>query len=123
MVVNPSSGPGSSQYPDDKYTPQLEKLNNYTNVQTVGYVRTGYATDNISLVISEVATYAGWASKSSGLAMHGIFFDEAPYEYSAAAVEYMHTINEAVKNSTGLQGAKTVGKSLLNPDCQGSPER
>jgi hypothetical protein len=114
VVVNPSSGPGSSQYPDDNYTPQLLKLNNYT---------TGYATDNISLVISEVATYAGWASKSSGLAMHGIFFDEAPYEYSAAAVEYMHTINEAVKNSTGLQGAKTVGKSLLNPDCQGSPER
>jgi hypothetical protein len=108
VIVNPSSGPGSSQFPDENYTPQLEKLNGYPNVDTVGYVRTGYATQNISLVVSEVATYAGWASKNSSLAIHGIFFDESPYEYSAAAVEYMHTINEAVKNSTGLQGDKIV---------------
>jgi len=43
--------------------------------------------------------------------MHGIFFDEAPYEYSTAAAEYIQTINKAVKNSTGLQGDKTVGES------------
>ena len=108
VVINPSSGPGNTTYPDDNYSAQIIKLNNYTNVETVGYVRTGYATQNISLVTSEVATYAGWATKNNSLAMHGIFFDEAPYEYSADAVSYMQTINEAVKNSTGLQGAKTV---------------
>jgi hypothetical protein len=105
VIVNPSSGPGSSEFPDENFSAEL--LNNYTNVQTVGYVRTGYATQNISFVISEVNTYAGWATKESSFAMHGIFFDESPYEYSAAAVEYMQTINQAVKNST-LQGAKTV---------------
>ena len=115
MVVNPSSGPGTSEFPDDNYSVQLPKLNSYDNVQTVGYVRTGYATQNISLVVSEVATYARWASKNSSLAMHGIFFDEAPHEYSAAAVEYMQTVNQAVKNSTGLQGAKTVGGPIPAP--------
>lgn len=40
--------------------------------------------------------------------MHGIFFDEAPHEYSVDAVSYMQTVNQVVKNSTGLQGAKTV---------------
>jgi hypothetical protein len=111
VVVNPSSGPGTSEFPDDNYSVQLPKLNSYDNVQTVGYVRTGYATQNITFVISEVATYAGWASKNSSFAMHGIFFDEAPYEYSTAAAEYIQTINKAVKNSTGLQGDKTVGES------------
>lgn len=52
--------------------------------------------------------YAGWSSLSSSLAMHGIFFDEAPYEYNATAVAYMKTIDAAVKASTGLKGAKTV---------------
>lgn len=110
VIINPSSGPGSSQYPDDHYTTAVQKLNTYPNVKTVGYVRTGYATRNISTVVSEVDTYAGWASKSSGLAMHGIFFDESPHEYSADAVEYMRSVNQAAKNATGLQGGKTVRK-------------
>jgi hypothetical protein len=131
VVINPSSGPGNSTLPDDNYSAQITKLNNYTNVETVGYVRTGYATQNITLVASEVATYAGWGTANNSLAMHGIFFDEAPHEYSADAVSYMQTANEVVKNSTGLQGAKTVSSRhlpspsqllFLSPDpspCQG----
>lgn len=82
-------------------------------METVGYVPTEYATRNISDVISDISTYAGWAAKNSSLAMHGIFFDEAPYEYSAAAVEYMRTINQVAKNATGLQGDRTVRKKNL----------
>src|SRR5579871_548493 len=118
VIVNPSSGPGSSQYPDDHYSTAVQTLNAYPNVKTVGYVRTGYATRNISTVVSEVDTYAGWASKASTLGMHGIFFDESPHEYSADAVEYMHSINQAVKNATGLQGDKTVRKSSFDPDSK-----
>ena len=40
--------------------------------------------------------------------MHGIFFDEAPHQFSEAAVEFMLAANEAVKNAEGLQGQKTV---------------
>jgi Spherulation-specific family 4 len=108
VVVNPSSGPGTSQYPNDDYTTQIQQLNAYQNVNTLGYVRTGYATRDIKTVVSEVSTYAGWASKSGDLAMHGIFFDEAPHQFSEAAVEFMLVANEAVKNAEGLQGQKTV---------------
>lgn len=108
VVVNPANGPGPSPYPDQQYTAQVEKLNACFNIITIGYIRTGYATKDIADVIAEVSTYAGWASNSTKLAMHGIFFDETPHVYSAAAAEYMRTINQAVKDATGLQGDRTV---------------
>ncbi|CAL3969703.1 hypothetical protein PZA11_007708 [Diplocarpon coronariae] len=108
VVINPSSGPGSTQYPDEQYSASVAKLSTYANVRTVGYVRTGYTSRNLSTVAAEVSTYAGWASNSSRLAMHGIFFDEAPHKYSADAVQYMHVVNQAVKDAPGLQGDKTI---------------
>ncbi|KAH8658364.1 Spherulation-specific family 4 [Xylariales sp. PMI_506] len=108
VIVNPDSGPGSTTTPDENYSSAIEQLNGYANVQTVGYVHTSYATRSIDDVLADVETYAGWSSASSSLAMHGIFFDEAPSEYDATLVQYMHTIDAYVKNSTGLQGAKTV---------------
>lgn len=115
VIVNPSSGPGSTAYPEEQYSISIAKLNTYANVRTVGYVRTGYADRNISTVVAEVSTYARWFSSSSTLAMHGIFFDESPHRYSAEAVEYMHLVNQGVKNSTGLQGDRTVRRNLFLP--------
>ncbi|KAF2017683.1 spherulin 4-like cell surface protein [Aaosphaeria arxii CBS 175.79] len=111
VIVNPASGPGSSQYPDEKYQVEIEKLNGYPNVETVGYVRTGYASRNLTDVLTEVSTYAGWLSKSNLTAMHGIFFDESPHQYSAEAVDFMLQATKAVKES-GLLGKKTV---IRNP--------
>jgi hypothetical protein len=92
---------------------EIQKINNFTNVQTVGYVRTGYATRNISDVLADVAVYSGWntnanATTGTKLSVHGIFFDEAPSEYSSANAEYMLTINQAVKEASGFLGQKTV---------------
>ena len=108
VIVNPNSGPGDGTGPDKQYTVAVTELSSYPNAQTVGYVRTGYATRNITDVIDEVNIYSGWSSISSSLTMHGIFFDEAPHEYTADAVDFMHTVNKAVKDATGLQGPKTV---------------
>lgn len=113
MIINPNSGPGATEFPDVDYTAAVEKLSTYGNALMVGYVRTGYATRNISTVIAEVDTYASWSSNSSALTMHGIFFDEAPYNYSEQAVDFMHTVNQVVKNSTGLHGPKLVSASLF----------
>lgn len=108
-IVNPNSGPGDTQYPDSNYDPAVRQLNSYPNALTIGYVRTGYGTRDIGTVMSEVDTYAGWAGKSMELAMHGIFFDEAPHEYVAASVPYMQTLDAYVKfNATGFQGNRTV---------------
>jgi hypothetical protein len=112
VIINPNSGPGTNQFPDADYTAAVEKLSTYDNALMVGYVRTGYATRNISTVIAEVDTYAGWSSDSSALTMHGIFFDEAPYVYSEQAVDFMHTINQVVKNSTSLHEPKLVSAPL-----------
>ncbi|KAF7533151.1 hypothetical protein G7054_g7336 [Neopestalotiopsis clavispora] len=112
VVVNPASGPGTDMVPDEQYYSAIQKLNSYSNVQTVGYVRTGYATRDIDTVIEEVKTYAGWSSNSSSIAMSGIFFDESPHEYSDSAVEYMKNISSTVKGADGLFGDKTV---IRNP--------
>lgn len=111
--MNPSSGPGSTPYPNDQYTVAVGTLNTYQNVQTVGYVRTNYANRNISSVVAEISIYAKWASNSTSLAMHGIFFDEAPHEYVAESVEYMRIANQAVKDASGLQGSKIVSLGNL----------
>lgn len=115
IILNPDSGPGSSEYPGDDLVPQIQKLNAYTNVRTVGYVRTGYATRNITSVLLDVATYSSWAalSNTSGLAVKGIFFDEVPSEYSEASADYLATINQAAKNATGVLQDKTVGNIPL----------
>jgi hypothetical protein len=62
-----------------------------------------------------VAIYSGWnthanATTGTKLAVHGIFFDEAPSEYSPRVAEYMSTINQAVKDDTGFLGNKIVRK-------------
>jgi hypothetical protein len=74
----------------------------------MGYVRTGYATRNISDVTAEINVYSGWASKGPAFTMDGIFFDESPHQYSAEAVDFMLRASRAVKAATGIQGAKTV---------------
>lgn len=118
VILNPDSGPGSSRYPGDDFVPQIQRLNSYSNVRTVGYVRTGFGTRNISSVLLDVSTYSGWATNASananstGLALHGIFFDEIPSEFSEEADEYLNTINQAVKNSSGLLPDKTVRKLI-----------
>lgn len=44
--------------------------------------------------------------------MHGIFFDEVVSDWSSDAVNFMKTINQAVKDATGLLGDRTVSLSL-----------
>ncbi|RHZ70747.1 hypothetical protein CDV55_108238 [Aspergillus turcosus] len=108
IIINPSSGPGNSSQPSSQYAYQIQRLNAYPNVRTVGYVRTGYASRNLTTVLQEVAIYSGWAAQSPNLAMHGIFFDEVPSEYATSAAEYLATINAAAKNASGLRPDRTV---------------
>ncbi|KAF1999704.1 hypothetical protein P154DRAFT_554565 [Amniculicola lignicola CBS 123094] len=112
VVVNPNSGPGTSDGVDAQYHAALLKLSTFSNIQMVGYVRTGYGTRNLSAVLSDVSIYGGWSDKNSSLAMHGIFFDESPHQFTEEIAAYMRTATKAVKASAGLQGPKTV---IRNP--------
>lgn len=122
VIINPENGPGNSSYPGDDYAPQIQSLNAYSNVRTVGYVRTNYARRNISAVIDDVATYAGWGKNQSAntnssapLAVDGIFFDEAPYDYTEDVGKYMETINEAAKNTSGFLPDRIVSTDKYYP--------
>ncbi|PIA89516.1 Spherulin-4 [Cercospora beticola] len=109
VIINPDSGPGGmSTAPGAEFSPGIQKLNNYSNVQTVGYVRTGYGTRPVMEIVQDIETYAQWADVHSSLAMHGIFFDEAAYEYSPENVEHLYIINQFAKNSTGIREPRTV---------------
>lgn len=107
IIVNPSSGPGSSP-PDLQYQTAIHRLNTYTNVQKVGYIPTDYATRNLSSVLEDVAIYANWSSSSTSLAMDGIFFDEIPYDWNTTKADYLSHINSAVKNSSGIESPHLV---------------
>lgn len=120
VIVNPNSGPGDSEYPDDEYTVQIKKLNAYANVQTVGYVRTDYGKRPIDDVLGDVDKYASWTWKTPELAMHGIFFDESPHWYEtqheyAEAGRFVKTINQAVKSARGILSDKMVRMPLVRP--------
>ena len=77
-------------------------------MRKVGYVRTGYASRNLSDIVSELNIYAGWVYKSQAFAMDGIFFDESPHQFSQEAVDLMLGASQAVKNAEGFQGSKVV---------------
>ncbi|RMZ88306.1 hypothetical protein DV736_g4461, partial [Chaetothyriales sp. CBS 134916] len=114
VIINPEDGPGPSTEPSGDYVVALQNLTTYDNVRVLGYVRTHWATRNITEVMREVQIYSGWskinssASSPSPIAMEGIFFDEAPSLYSTQTFDYLQTINQAVKNATGLAGNRTV---------------
>lgn len=108
MIVNPHSGPGAMTIPGPNYVSAIKRLNAVPNVRTVGYVRTGYTRRDIDLVVGDVATYSAWSQYDADLAMHGIFFDETPHDYSSFKREYLATANQAVGNASGLREPKLV---------------
>jgi Spherulation-specific family 4 len=114
VVINPHSGPSSTTFPSFEYTAQIQNLTQFPNVRPVGYVRTGYASRNVEEVLRDVSLYSGWITtdragvNATAVAMHGIFFDEAPHEYSDENAEYMSRINTAVKDAAGILSPKTV---------------
>jgi hypothetical protein len=101
-------------FPSDEYRLQIRNLAPYSNVKTVAYVRTGYASRDIDEVLRDIATYSGWETdensfvNTTDIGMHGIFIDEAPHDYSIENVEYMRTISRAAKDAIGILEPKTV---------------
>jgi hypothetical protein len=90
-VINPNSGPGSSQ--DASYVQGINNLR-AAGITVVGYVATGYAVSSyssVSNVESQVAAYHNW------YAVNGILFDEMSnqpgYEsYYSTIGNYVHSL-------------------------------
>jgi len=111
IIVNPDTGPGTTDYPAQDYITAIQLLNTFSNVKTMGYIRLTWAERDINEVLGDLQRYSNWAnysSKGEGLSMHGIFYDEAPHVYTPEAAEYMKKINQAVKKAPGLLANRTV---------------
>jgi hypothetical protein len=102
LIINPNSGPGSTQYPSSDYITALAKLNTYPNVQLLGYVHISYCSRPQSDVEKDVSTYAGWSTYSSAdISVNGIFFDEAPNSYTAADFTYLTSVTTYARSAFG----------------------
>jgi hypothetical protein len=92
----------NSTYPDENYQAGLTSLNSFTNVQTLGYVYTSWAGRNISTVEADINTYAGWtALPGADIGVSGIFFDEAPSEFTSETSSYMKSITSFARKALG----------------------
>jgi hypothetical protein len=101
LIINPNSGPGSGSCPSSGYVTAIDNLNKYPNVQLLGYTHTSYTTRSQSAVLADVNTYANWSkcSTTKDVHMDGIFFDEAPAQYSTSSYNYMSQISNTARNS------------------------
>jgi hypothetical protein len=90
IVINPDSGPGSTQYPDSNYIAGISELNGYDNVQTLGYVDTAFTNRAYADVQADINTYAGWADYTgANIGVDGIFFDDVTTGTTTADYTYM----------------------------------
>ncbi|KAK4694994.1 hypothetical protein P7C71_g2672, partial [Lecanoromycetidae sp. Uapishka_2] len=94
VIINPDSGPGTSpnSYPTDaNYITGISKLNSYPNVITLGYVDTGFTNTPYTEVVSNISTYAYWASYTeANISIGGIFLDDVSNSGAKAALTYYH---------------------------------
>lgn len=101
IIINPNSGPGSAPWwPNEDYVREIPRLNAFSNVRTVGYVRTAYCRRPIQEVFEDIEKYEKWPCESplNGLFVDGIFFDETPNVYSKEAYDYLREITSRTKN-------------------------
>ena len=92
----------SDVYPDANYVAGIERLNIFSNVQTLGYVYTTWATRSLTEVKSDINCYAAWSNYSEGnIGVSGIFFDEAPSSVTNDTLSYMSTITTYAKTALG----------------------
>ncbi|KAF4978234.1 hypothetical protein FZEAL_5339 [Fusarium zealandicum] len=94
VVVNPENGPGATGEPgndDVNYVAGTSKLNSYSNVKTIGYVRTDYAQSPLDELKASITTWSEWATyPDADVAVHGLFFDEssADFDYLNEAITF-----------------------------------
>lgn len=110
VIVNPNSGPGDSPLPDENYSREIPRLNRYSNVYTVGYVRIDYCKKPHSEAYAEIERYAGWSKQyeTTHLGVRGIFVDETPNHYAPDRAEYLKALTKFIKNTPGILADRFV---------------
>ncbi|KAL4794246.1 Spherulation-specific family 4 [Aspergillus venezuelensis] len=99
IIINPNSGPGDTESPDENYTREILRLNRYPNVTNIGYVRIDYCRRPLPDVVGEI---------ERALGMRGIFVDETPNHFDAEKGLYLAEVRRVVKEVDGILGGRLV---------------
>lgn len=97
--------------PDANYTREIPRLNSHSNVQTVGYISTGYGMRDLKPMLRDVDVYSNWSSHSLG--MNGIFLDETPTQYNFTTVRAYEQIATKIRSASGLGSDSLVSWRIL----------
>ena len=116
VIINPHSGPGIAPWwPNEDYTQEIPRLNAYSNVTLLGYVRATYCRRQLSDVIDDIETYAARSTgdASVGLGVQGIFVDETVNLYTKEKKHYLDNIDARVRGMDGIGGNRMVRSNRL----------
>ena len=100
------NGPGGASCVED-YSREIPKLNSYSNVKVLGYVRTDYCRRPVEDVEEDIETYGSWEPK---FRPSGIFFDETPNLDSedGSIARYLARVAMHTKACKGILGDRLV---------------
>jgi len=98
MIMNPASGPGTSQNPD-----YVTAVNNAkaAGIKVIGYVHTSYGSRDIDVVKGEIDLYKQWYG------VNGIFLDEV--SSSASDLPYYQNVSDYIRSTNGTYVALNPG--------------
>jgi hypothetical protein len=98
LIVNPQSGPGPTEYPEEVLITAFAKLNSYSNAKLLGYISTTYGSRAIAEVESEISVYSKWSTyEAKDIAIDGIFFDETSNGQDASKLAYYQQVSRTAK--------------------------
>jgi hypothetical protein len=124
IVINPNNGPGGpgEGIDDPQYAAGTKALAAHANAQLIGYVHTstdlGATRCNVPWadITAAVRTWSTWVDR--GVAIRGIFVDEAPVNTANDCVAYMRNLTDFIRTDPGLKfGARPV--VVFNPGGTG----
>ncbi|KAJ5383677.1 Spherulation-specific family 4 [Penicillium concentricum] len=101
LIINPSTGPGTTEYPEEVFITAIAKLNSYPNTEVLGYTYTKQGTRASSDVEKDIAVYAKWANYAGrNIRLNGIFFDEASNGEDPSKLAYFQNLSRKSKSSS-----------------------
>ena len=122
VIVNPWTGPGEGDCPDESFTTAMQQIHEHANIKTLGYVHTANSWDcgqsgtdicvtsaPIEELKANVTKYQNWGSQECGnLPVDGIFFDESPSLADQDQISYMREASSFAKNTLTHAGKITM---------------
>lgn len=106
-VIDPGNGPGPTYEPgndDINYISGVSQLNDFSNVKTIGYVRTFYSTSPLAELEHNITVWHDWSNYTeSNIGVKGLFFDETSDDY-----DYLSTAIAFARQTFADQGDITV---------------